>query len=63
MVANNHSAAYGYQRDIDPSEWKQDVSDGPAPAPMVQTEEGMKRVATPDPYNGQARNFGRSTND
>ena len=41
---------------VDSSGWKQPIAsskDGephPAPAPMVQTGDGMKRAVTPDPY-------------
>lgn len=52
---------------VDSSNWVQPVSskkDGaehPAPAPMKQTEKGMVRDVTPDPYGGVARNFGRQS--
>jgi hypothetical protein len=59
----------GGQASVDSSSWK--LSNGtskngekhPDPAPRMQTESGMKRAVTPDPYasdNGDTkRNFGR----
>lgn len=55
---------------VDSSQWNQQTSalkDGevhPEPAPMEQTESGMKRAFTEDPYTdgnpAVVRNFGRS---
>lgn len=60
----------GGQGHVDSSGWKQPVAgfkDGeaqPAPAPQQQTEGGMKRTVTPDPYTDDnpdvMRNFGRN---
>jgi hypothetical protein len=55
---------------VDSSTWSQNSAshrDGepvPPPAPTVQTENGMQRTVTPDPYTSDnphtVRNFGRS---
>lgn len=58
MPTNNYSDAYGYQKAVNPTTWEFPVESGPEPAPMEQTENGMVRVPTPDPYTGEAINFG-----
>lgn len=60
---------YDHGNSVDSSSWKQPVAshrDGepvPAPAPTQQTESGMERAYTPDPYTNDSgntvRNFGR----
>ena len=59
----------GHSAGVDSSNWKlssgtgKDGEEHPAPAPKVQTEGGMERAVTPDPYksnNGATvRNFGK----
>ena len=59
----------GHNTGVDSSGWSLSTGTGkdgeahPAPAPVEQTDGGMERTSTPDPYandNGSTlRNFGR----
>lgn len=59
----------GHNTGVDSSGWSlstgtgKDGEEHPSPAPMVQTDNGMERAVTPDPYarDGANRNFGRNS--